>query len=199
MKKTNFKCMYLVDDFLYNKVVKDNPNDSTVQNTFKDNPNNLTVQNTFKKKIETSGYYKPSLNNFSNTTDTVSTPSLGLNRETEPTILPSLPTSHTPDKSTLEPILTSDCDCSEPNKSSAIINKRTPARKRRAKEQLTNLITKKKNKQEYICLICDNIFKSESQLLRHDRYVHKEAKKNKNKENIKMKKINAKPQYQTYT
>lgn len=185
MKKTNFKCMYLVDDFLYNKVVKDNPNDSTVQNTFKDNPNNLTVQNTFKKKIETSGYYKPSLNNFSNTTDTVSTPSLGLNRETEPTILPSLPTSPTHDKSTLEPILTSDCDCSEPNKSSAIINKRTPARKRRAKEQLTNLITKKKNKQEYICLICDNIFKSESQLLRHDRYVHKEAKKIKIKKTLK--------------
>ena len=52
MKKTNFKCMYLVDDFLYNKVVKDNPNDSTVQNTFKDNPNNLTVQNTFKKKMK---------------------------------------------------------------------------------------------------------------------------------------------------
>ena len=199
MKKTNFKCMYLVDDFLYNKVVKDNPINSTVQNVFKDNPNNTTVQNTLKKKIETSGYYKPTQNNFSNTIDTLSTPILGLNRETEPTILPSLPTSPTPDKSTLEPILTSDCDCSEPNKSSAIVNKRTPARKRRAKEQLTNLIIKKKKKQEYICLICDNIFKSEAQLLRHDRYVHKEAKKNKNKENIKMKKINAKPQYQTYT
>ena len=198
MKKTNFKCMYLVDDFLYNKVVKDNPNNSTVQNTFKDNPINSTAQNTFKKNVENTVHYKPKINSFSNTTDTVSTPSLGLNRETEPTILPSLPTSPTPNKSTLEPILTSDCDCSEPNKSSSIINKRTPARKRRAKEQLTNLIIKKK-KQEYICLICDNIFKSESQLLRHDRYVHKEAKKNKNKENIKMKKINAKPQYQTYT
>ena len=189
--------MYLVDDFLYNKVVKDNPINSTVQNVFKDNPNNSTVQNTLKK-IETLGYYKPTQNNFSNTTDTLSTPSLGLNRETEPTILPSLPTSPTPDKSTLEPILSSDCDCSEPNKSTPIVNKRTPARKRRAKEQLTNLIIKKK-KQEYICLICDNIFKSEAQLLRHDRYVHKEAKKNKNKENIKMKKINDKPQYQTYT
>ena len=44
--------MYLVDDFLYNKVVKDNPNNSTVQNTFKDNPNNLTVQNTLKKKLK---------------------------------------------------------------------------------------------------------------------------------------------------
>ena len=184
MKKTNFKCMYLVDDFLYNKVVKDNPINSTVQNVFKDNPNNATVQNTLKK-IETSGYYKPTQNNFSNTTDTLSTHSLGLNRETEPTILPSLPTSPTPDKSTLEPILSSDCDCSEPNKSSSIINKRTPAKKRRAKEQLTNLIIKKKNKQEYICLICDNIFKSESQLLRHDRYVHKEAKKKKIKKTLK--------------
>ena len=198
MKKTNFKCMYLVDDFLYNKVIKDNPNNSTVPNTFKDNPNNSTVQNTFKdnpinstaqntfkKNVETSVHYKPKLNSFSNTTDTVSTPSLELNRETEPTILPSLPTSPTPDKSTLEPILSSDCDCSEPNKSSSIINKRTPARKRRAKEQLTNLIIKKKNKQEYICLICDNIFKSESQLLRHDRYVHKEAKKIKIKKTLK--------------
>ena len=91
MKKTNFKCMYLVDDFLYNKVVKDNPINSTVQNVFKDNPNNSTVQNTFKFFFETSGYYKPTLNNFSNTTDTVSTPILGLNRETEPTILPSFP------------------------------------------------------------------------------------------------------------
>ena len=172
MKKTNFKCMYLVDDFLYNKVVKDNPKHSTYQNTFKEKFKNLR-QN------------KPTLNSFSNTTDTVSTPSLGLNRETEPTILPSLPTSPTPDKSTLEPILSSDCDCSEPNKSTAIVNKRTPARKRRAKEQLTNLIIKKKNKQEYICLICDNIFKSEAQLLRHDRYVHKEAKKIKIKKTLK--------------
>ena len=49
MKKTNFKCMYLVDDFLYNKVVKDNPINSTVKNVFKDNPNNATVQNTLKK------------------------------------------------------------------------------------------------------------------------------------------------------
>ena len=100
--------------------------------------------------FETSGYYKPTLNNFSNTTDTLSTPILGLNRETEPTILPSLPTSPTPDKSTLEPILTSDCDCSKPNKSSAIDNKRTPARKRRAKEQLTNVIIKKKNTGIYL-------------------------------------------------
>ena len=52
MKKTNFKCMYLVDDFLYNKVVKDNPINSTVQNVFKDNPNNSTVQNTFKKILK---------------------------------------------------------------------------------------------------------------------------------------------------
>ena len=47
MKKTNFKSMYLVDDFLYNKVVKDNTNNSTVQNKFKDNPINSTAQNTF--------------------------------------------------------------------------------------------------------------------------------------------------------
>ena len=168
MKKTNFKCMYLVDDFLYNKVVKDNPKHSTYQNTF-------------KEKFENLRQNKPSLNNFSNTTDTVSTPSLVLNSESEPTTLPSLPTSPTPNKSPLEPISTSnDCDCSDPNKSSSIINKKTTPSKRRAKDQLTNLIIKKKNKQEYICLICDNIFKNESQLLRHDRYVHKEAKKNKN-------------------
>ena len=125
MKKTNFKCMYLVDDFLYNKVIKDNPNNSTVPNTFKDNPNNSTLQNTFKKIFETSAHYKPTLNNFSNTTDTVPTLSLGLNRETEPTILPSLPTSPTPYTSTLEPLLSStDCDCLDPNKSSSTINKK---------------------------------------------------------------------------
>ena len=112
MKKTNFKCMYLVDDFLYNKVVKDNPKHSTDQNKF-------------KEKFENLRQNKPTLNSFSNTTNTVSTPSLVLNSETEPTTLPSLPTSPTPNKSPLEPISPSnDCDCSDPNKSSSIINKK---------------------------------------------------------------------------
>ena len=141
-------------------------------------------------KYETSQQHKPSLNSFSNTTDIVSTPSSGLNRETEPPILPSLPTSPTPYTSTLEPILSStDCDCSDPNKSSSTINKKTasPPRKRKAKAQLPDLI-KKKKKPEYVCLICDLNLKSESSLLRHDRYMHTGSKLKKNKENRKIKK-----------
>ena len=125
MKKTNFKCMYLVDDFLYNKVLKDNQNPPIGQNSITKNSENIPKKIISNKmaegisKYETSQQHKPSLNSFSNTTDIVSTHSSGLNRETEPPILPSLPTSPTPYTSTLEPILSStDCDCLDPNKSS---------------------------------------------------------------------------------
>ena len=41
MKKTNFKCMYLVDDFLYNKVLKDNQNPPIGQNSITKNSENI--------------------------------------------------------------------------------------------------------------------------------------------------------------
>ena len=131
MKKTNFKCMYLVDDFLYNKVIKDNQNPQTWRNTFIKTSENIphTIISNKKNdniyKYETSHQHKPELNSVSNTTDIVSTSSLGLNREIENTSLPSLPTSPTPYNSTSEPILTStDCDCLEPNKSTSTLNKK---------------------------------------------------------------------------
>ena len=123
--------MYLIDDFLYNKVLKDNQNPPIGQNSITKNSENIPnkiISNKMSEgisKYETSQQHKPSLNSFSNTTDIVSTHRSGLNRETEPPILPSLPTSPTPYTSTLEPILLStECDCSDPNKSSSTINKK---------------------------------------------------------------------------
>ena len=41
MKKTNFKCMYLLDDFLYNKVLKDNQNPPIGQTSITKNSENI--------------------------------------------------------------------------------------------------------------------------------------------------------------
>ena len=95
MKKTNLKCMYLVDDLLYNKVLKDNQTPKTLQYSFKKNYEN--IPSTFTSN-------KPNLDIVSNTSDIVSTPSLGLNSENETSGLPSLPASPIPSNSLTHPM-----------------------------------------------------------------------------------------------